>query len=428
MMKKLFLPLLIMFMGNPLFTFGQEWSKKFVKQDVLYMKGDYKLARELNHNLKIKIKTTLGPQNPYTALAQFKDAKYHAGAGYIQAYRRSVNSGLSIARGATGRKNINYARIALEGIQIMVKYGDYARAETLLNEVSDILVDYKNKDPKLEHKKNYLLAQVYAAQEHRTKALDMLIKLRDYAAELTLETEVKDNFTSGNKDKTRTLSAFELKQNKRTYAHYLTLIGQLYAHSHESGKADSAFNVARVWINNNLPANDYSQIYYQFQQIKIAEEKDPNEKNITQLANLVKRSEKTLNRNQELVLDMKYTLLNWYQKNNNTAKYNGLKTHLTNINEKYYDNKNIHLDLLALTVLGEESEEKSDQDKINEAKKMLKNSAALPDVHESRIKVLLFLLEKSEEAGQETESEAYFKQIQDQKTELYGEGSPVLSS
>lgn len=427
-MKIQLLTLLIMFVFALPAAFGQHWSKKFVKQDILYMKGDYKLAREQNHNLKIKIKTTLGPQNAYTALAQFKDAKYHAGAGYFNAYRRSIYRGFSIAQGTTGRNNPDYARIVLEGITVLVKYGDYAQAEVLLNQVSQILTDYNNKDVNLEHKKDYLLAQVYAGQGRYRESLDLFIKVRDYMADLNIATEVQDNFISVDKHKSRKLSAFEIKQNKRSYASYLHLTGKLYTKTNQPAKADSAFNVARVWISNNLSGKDYSMLQYEFQQIKMNAASDSSENSIARLDQLIKRAEGSLNKNQELVLDMKYTLLEWYQKKNKSGKYNSLKAHLANINEKYYDKKNINQDRLAFIVLKEKGETKTDPDRINAAKSLLKGSASLPEFHELRIEILQFLLAKSKEGGLQAESEHYLLQIEAVKKGLYGENAPIVSS
>ena len=427
-MKISLLALIMVFVFAIPFTYGQEWSKKFVKQDMLYMQGDYKLAREQNHNLKIKIKTKLGPQSAYTALAQFKDAKYHAGAGYINAYRRSIYRGFSIALGATGRNNLDYARIALEGIGVLVKYGDYAQAEVLLNQITKILIDYNNKNLKLEHKKDYLLAQVYAGQQRYQESLDMIIKLRDHMADLIIESETKDNFISVDKNKSRSLSPFERKQNKRSYANYLRLAGKIYARTNQPTKADSAFHVAKVWITNNLSKKDYSMIQYEFQQIKMSESSDSSDTGMERLDNLIKQAEGIMNKNHELVLDMKYTLLNWYQEKDKLAKYNSLKAHLANINEKYYDEKNINLDRLAFIVLKEKNDAKTDLDRINAAKDLLKSSGALPEFHKLRVEILQFLLSKSKEAGLQTKSEEYLKQVEDVKKGLYGENSPIVSS
>lgn len=392
------------------------------------MEGDYKLAREQNHNLKIKIKTRLGPQNAYTALAHFKDAKYHAAAGYINAYRRLISRGLSIALGATGRNNLDYARIALESIGIIIKYGDYAQAELLLNQINEILVATNHKDPKLENKMQYLQAQVYAAQGHYEKSLDILIKLRDYMADLTIATEVKDNFVSVNKDKPRRLGAFEIKQNKRSYAEYLGLAGKLYVKTNQPDRADSAFNVAKVWITNNLSKKDYSMIQYEFEQIKIKQESGPADLDMAGLDNLIKRAEESINKNHEMVLDMKYALLEWYQQKNKSVKYNVLKTHLTNINEKYYDKKNINPVRLALIEIKEPNDTITDVDRIDKAKNLLTSSGSVPEFHQLRIKILQFLYDKSKEIGSQTESEEYQKQIEGIKRALYGENSPIVRS
>ena len=428
MIKTLSLVFFIVFAFTLTPAFGQQWSKKFVSQDMLYMKGDYKLAKQKNHNLKIKIKTTLGPQNAYTALAQFKDAKYHAGAGYINNYKRLIQTGFGVARGATGRNNIDYARITTEGIEVMVKYGDYAGAEILLNQVDTILADYNNKDERLERKKNYLRAQVYAGQGRYQEALDMLINLQDHMADLTIETETKDNFIPANKNKSRKLSTFEKKQNKRSYANYLRLAGKLYAATNQAGKADSAFNVAKVWIANNLSSKDYSALQYEFQQIKMSESYDLANPPGAKLEKLIEHAEQSLNRNHELVLDMKFMLLEWYQKNNHSKKYSSLKAHLAGINERYYDDKNINLVRLAFITLQEKSETKTDLDKIGAAKKLLNNAGSLPEFHQLRVDILQFLLSKSRKAGLQTESEQYLKQVKAVKKGLYGEKSPIVSS
>ena len=135
--KALLLGLCFSFFLLPLSA--QKWKKDFDKSEKLYLKGDYKLAKETNHLLKVKSRRILGVQNKMLASAHFKDAKYFAAAGYIKEYRKLIWRGLNTAKGINGKNDVGYAIAALEGTDILIENGDYLNAQLLLKEIKDIL-------------------------------------------------------------------------------------------------------------------------------------------------------------------------------------------------------------------------------------------------------------------------------------------------
>ncbi len=405
---------------------AQNWVKKFARQDRLADKGDYKLARELNHNLKIHLKTTLGLQNPYNALAHFKDARYFAGAGYFNAYRRAISSGFSAARGVTGRNNLDYAKIALEGIEVMTTYGDFAQAEIAINEIETIFDDFKTKNQNLLNKKDLLKAYVLAGQGHTQKSLAIFEKLQDYALSLTKQNSIPDFYARINQGKMRDLLPSEKEDNKRKYVDYLlNYVNALDQHKQNS-EADSLLDYGQQWVSSNLGNNDKSSLKLKYSQFLRQYPSDTNQLAITGLAKLAKKAKGPVNKNHELALTMNYQLLSLYQMHGKTKKYEALKEKLEKINAKYYDNKNIHPYELSLVVLNEEIPDADPELLYKGASKLLSEAKAIPDFHQLRVKYLEFLKKKATALNFEDEAKAYGQKITQIEKGIYGEDSPKL--
>ncbi len=408
------------------FTLAQNWVKKFARFDKLADKGDYKLARELNHNLKIRLRTKLGLQNPYNALAHFKDAKYFAGAGYFNAYRRSINSGFSSARGVTGRNNLDYAKIALVGIAVMVNYEDFAKAATVIKEIETIFEDFNTKNQHLLNQKDLLKAYILAGQGHTKEALTLLNDLEDYVNAIAKQEYMPDFYSRVNQGKMRDLLSYEKKVNKRKYVDYLLNYAEALSQSGQNAKADSLLNYSEKWASANIGGKDQSTIWVKYKQFQRVYPADTNQEAIPKLTRLTKQARSGVNKNHELALTLNYHLLTMYQTHGKRKKYKSLKEDLAKINTKYYDDKNIHPYELSLVALNEEVPDIDPELLYKGATKLLADAKAIPDFHNLRVRYLEFLHQKAEALNLEAEAAAYKKEIAVIEKAIYGENSPKL--
>ncbi len=401
-------------------TLAQNWTERFDRMDELYIKGNYKLARELNHNLQIRIKSKLGPQSAYAAMAYFKQGQYFAAAGYIKEYRKSMNHGFGIARGSSGRNKIDYARICLLGIEGLIRYGDYHMADSLLDQIEEILVTFKNRDQQLEYQKDYFQGMVFEAQGDYKNALSKFEGIDNFMLDQTRQSDFKEQFLSNSLNKYWKFTSFEIKQLERQYANFLTHKATTYWQYGDTIKATEYFTIAKTWIGENISKNDPSYVQNEYLWLTMKRRATPEMDAIEPLEKLIEKFDGSVEKNHDLLLTMRYDLLETLIEKEKILPYKLLKEKLEEINEKYYDDTNIHPDLLVLISWKEPTEHLSPLGRISGAKKILISSKSMPKVHMSRINVLEFLKSNAIEAGLEPETAFYQEQIDTLKRALIG--------
>lgn len=394
---------------------AQKWKKDFDKSEKFYLKGDYKLAKETNHLLKVKSRRILGVQNKMLASAHFKDAKYFAAAGYIKEYRKIVWRGLNTSKGINGKNDMAYAIAALEGTDILIENGDYLNAELLLKEIKEILSKRNSLSKKYSQAIEVQKAKIYAGQGFYEKALTLLKSNKEF---MLSRLDDKESYYDEKTEKIlkRDLSAVESTQRKRDYANYLSLIGNVYRQQKELEKSKTVFFTAGNWIKNNLSENDNSFIRNEHLLLLATKDK-PSIKSYEKLLSL---ANKALRPNHQEVINITDELLKLCAETQNIKKYKKLKKDRDKLVASYYGKTSIYdfngkmLDLYANPT------KLTDEEINNLSVFLLASNEALPQLHEKRIELLEFIHQNS--VGEEKEN--YAKGILKIKEALYGKASP----
>lgn len=394
---------------------AQKWKKDFDKSEKFYLKGDYKLAKETNHLLKVKSRRILGVQNKMLASAHFKDAKYFAGAGYIKEYRKIIWRGLNTSKGINGKNDMAYAIAALEGTAILIENGDYLNAKLLLNEIKEILSKRNSLSKKYSQAIEVQMAKIYAGQGFYEKALKLLKSNKKF---MLSRLEDKESYYDEKTEKIlkRDLSTVESAQKKRDYATYLSLIGSVYLQQKELEKSKTALTAAGRWIKTNLSESDISFIKNEHLLLLATKEK-PSIKDYEKLLSL---ANKPLRPNHQEVINITDELLKLCTETQNIKKYKKLKKDRDKLVASYYGKTSIYdfngkmLDLYANPT------KLTDEEVNNLSLFLLASNDALPKLHEKRIALLTFIHKKS--TGEEKAN--YAKGILKIKEALYGNNSP----
>ncbi len=415
--KALLLGLCFSFLLLPLTA--QKWKKGFDKSEKFYLKGDYKLAKETNHLLKVKSRRVLGVQNKMLASAHFKDAKYFAAAGYIKEYRKIIWRGLNTSKGINGKNDVAYAIAALEGTDILIENGDYLNAELLLKEIKAILSKRNSLSKKYSQAIEVQMAKIYTGQGFYEKALKLLPSNKTF---MLSQLEEKESYYDEKIEKIlkRDLSTVESTQRKRDYATFLSSIGNIYRKQKELEKSQTALATASSWIRTNLSESDISFIKNEHL-ILLAAKESPSIKDYENLLSLAKKS---LRPNHQEIVKITDELLKLCTETQNIKKYKKLKKDREKLIASYYGKTSIYdfsgklLDLYAnptkLTV----------EEIGNLSMFLLASNEALPKLHEKRIELLTFIHKKS--VGEEKVNIA--KEILKISEALFGKESPKYQS
>ena len=394
---------------------AQKWKKDFDQSEKFYLKGDYKLAKETNHLLKVKSRRILGVQNKMLASAHFKDAKYFVAAGYIKEYRKLIWRGLNTAKGINGKNDVAYAIAALEGTAILIENGDYLNAKLLLKEIKDILSKRNSLSKKYSQAIEVQISKIYAGKGFYEKALKLLTSNKKF---MLSRLDDKESYYDEKTEKIlkRDLSVVESTQRKRDYANYLSLIGNIYLQQKKLEKAKTALATAGSWIKTNLSEGDISFIKNEHL-ILLSTKENPSIKDYEKLLSLANKS---LRPNHQEVVNITDRLLKLCAENHNIKKYKKLKKDRDKLVASYYGKTSLYdfngkmLDLYANPT------KLTDEEINNLSVFLLASNEALPQLHEKRIELLTFILKNSvgEEKATITEGILRIKEA------LYGKGSP----
>ena len=382
--KRILFGLCFSFLFLPLYA--QKWKKDFDKSEKFYLKGDYKLAKETNHLLKVKSRRILGVQNKMLASAHFKDAKYFAAAGYIKEYRKIIWRGLNTSKGINGKNDMAYAIAALEGTDILIENGDYLNAELLLKEIKDILSKRNSLSKKYSQAIEVQIAKIYAGQGFYEKALKLLASNKKF---MLSRLDDKESYYDEKTEKIlkRDLSAVESTQRKRDYANYLSLIGSIHLQQKNLSQAKKALATAGGWIKNNLSESDISFIKNEHLLLLATKDK-PSIKNYEKLLSLANKS---LRPNHQEVINITDDLLKLCAKAKSIKKYKKLKKDRDKIVANYYGKTSIYDFNGKLLDLYANPTKLTDEEINNLSVFLLASNEALPQLHEKRIDLLTFI-------------------------------------
>lgn len=215
-----------------------------------YDDGDYEKALEKCQSLvKILQRQSYGYA---VAFALPYLAKYQEAMGRYPAFESTIQEMLN-QRIISGEKSRIYALGLLHAATAYAEYGDANKAETYLNQAQLLLAGEKNPLIKAEIAQTrvriaFLRADFASFKQHINEALQT--RQATLVAEETYFDEIERT------EKTRKVSAVELRRRKNQYAELLNLWGEMLRQEGRYGEAGNKLSEAATWIQTNLSKRD----------------------------------------------------------------------------------------------------------------------------------------------------------------------------
>ena len=403
----------------------KKWEKHFLKNDRHYEKGSYKKARKSNRKLMRKSEKKLGPENSILARAYFKEAKYYAGAGYMNQYRKSMEAGLDIAATVYDESQTAYALALFEPVEIYTRYGDFLEAEVLLARCNGLLTSADSLSPSLEKKIKLSMAGIHAGQGFYVKALDALEEMHPFMLNKIQPKTTRYTDKKTNETKTRKLSSAEQKKLYEQYGRYLNLKAETYKRWGNLEKADSILSFAKSWIGKNLSKSHASYSKNLLLKGSIHKELGNYKECIRQYEKAYALITRKYRKSHQQVIATQEQLLRIYLEQGKKNKYQTVVSELKKNVNRYYNRKSVHHSVDELAKLSTPLDKGNIEFLTKRAHKLTGHKSSIPEQSEKRVAVLNFLYLTSLINHQYQQGQQYLTEILTIKKALFGQHSPV---
>ncbi len=403
--------------------YAQKWNKMIDKAEAKYVVGDYAKAVKLNEKLRKKAVKKLGPANNYIAVYHLNAAKYNLSTGDLRNFDSDIEAAISISEKSNASKLLDHALILLDATNILIRYGNFAKAKIYLDQSEKIFTDINKLD---EFKPNLDIsrAQIYTGQGYYAEALKLIEDNYDYYSGRAVSKETKIDEKTG-KLKSIRLSDEEVSKRFMEFAMIRNLQANAQRKQGDFRKADPNFDNSADWIGKNVGRGSIVYVENVLRHGRFLEENGntsgDDEKKFERALSLIKKDHRE---SHYLALDIYESLLKNYLLKEKRSKYKNLRSEYERVIKKYFVKSSMHyINLNSL-----EFDSKLNRDKTknleNSVASILATRASLPLYHEKRIELLEFLYLVSLTDKKYSNGETYLSDILNVKKELYGEESP----
>jgi len=386
----------------------KKYNKYLEKAESSFESNKFEKAVKYTKKLESKSKKKLGKNNRFIAAARTKRAKYNWALGSFTNFYELNNSAIEISEATNGTENVGHALVLLDASSNMMYYGNYMRANELIDKSLRI---FENSDEADE---------LYLADLYLKKA-EILLELGSYNEALAIIYE-KENFylQRSTNSKGKKLSRKERDARYEDVARWITLKSNALRLKGEFLRSDSAFVFGENWIKDKLSRRNKYFTNHLFYFAQMLEENGTKElpasyykdAYIFSLAVLGDIHPYTLRNLEKCVIN----LINDGDLNKADAYYKDLEKIL----KSNFDKKSTHFVKLAhvsfISNLRQGNIKKIERD----ARKVLADAQFVPLDHPTRISIYETLAKVAGANNQYTKAQQHLQTIIDIESDLYG--------
>ncbi|MFT7034669.1 MAG: CHAT domain-containing protein [Cyclobacteriaceae bacterium] len=395
-------------------AFGQsKWEKILDKADDDYEIGDYEDARSKIDNLKKESIKSYGVNSNYFAMAMVLEAKYDVALGILNGVSSTLDSALNMSEGVNGLGSIAHAFILKDASQVMIRFGNFLKADQYLEDGRKIIQEASQMNQDLKASFDVMKAEILVGKGFNRAALELINGSLEYYRERTLD--IGD------------LKKKQIRERLRDYARMMMFKGNAFRKMGDYLRADSAFVFTNLWILDNLKKSDILYSANQFYNTLLLEE------NGMEVGAVVDKYEKAYVNTVRKYAPSHYVtvmiqerLIKSYMRNDNGAKLRNMENDFRVTVKKYYGSNSIN-GIILQTLDYDALSGGRDRGLETKVVKFLSTDNIIPKFHSKRVDLLEFAYRVALINGRNENSYNYLKEILEIKKELYGEDSPEYS-
>jgi CHAT domain-containing protein/Flp pilus assembly protein TadD len=427
MKNYLILFVLFAFLLHP--SFSQKpynYELEYNKLEKDYLKGDYKSGMNKSKALLKKVEDKYGADHLNKARILGLMAKFQEGSGKYSDYHSAIEQGLNILKASGQSDTINYLKAVKSLSEALIQYGDYKRAELILEEATGLINRGSISDKDLVNDIRYFQAMAFYHQGYLIKAekiMEGVIAHRK--SRVVKKEEYRD---SRGKVRVKKLTKVEKSRRVRSAGDAMNLHSNIVIENGNYSKADSLFGVNIGYLKKYLGKKDVSVLPVFIQQGKVF---DLNNKPF--LANeRYERAAKLLKKTKGIGYKstakpymeiQEIRIISHRQNKRDSQAKKRKKVHETKILRSYGKNSPYYARVLLIeaeTFLIQKEYKKAEE----RALLVINNPEYFPKNHPSRLKAYRILYNVYLRSDQFDKAEACLEQMSEIRKELHGEKAP----
>lgn len=403
-------------------SFAVNWEKMLLKANTSYEKGDYIKTEKYLNKLRKKATKKLGPENKYLAEYYLLSARNKLAQGLLADFTTNIDMAISMSQKVFTENSEEHVDYLNRASALLIQNGDMLKAFEYAQKAQEQLGKLEASE-RLKALTNLNLAAVYSGMGFYAKAIAFMDENNDYFMGRAVKKE--SYVDESGKLKTKRLDQKEIDQRFDEYAQLLNLRANTYRLMGDFQKADTEFELASGWIQDNLGKTNIRYIENQFLHGDMLSENGANEK-VTRdyYEEALSKLKRDHSEAHYLALQIYESLLRNYLANNDNARFKNLKSEYERVIKKYFDKKSLVYIRLATVDFYNKLDRRNPKGIESACLGLLTNYDRIPEYHKWRIELYQFAYRAAIQEKYYKNADEYLTKILEQKKALYGEDAP----
>ena len=405
------------------FSYAQNWEKMLIKINTTYETGDYIKTKKYLVKLKKKTSKKLGKQNKYIAEFYLLSARNNLAQGMLAEFASDIDKALDMSAKVFTRDSEEHINYMNRASALLILNGDILKAFNLATEAEKKMEDL-NASERLTALTKLNLSAVYSGMGYYAKAIDFIEDNNDYFLGRAISKESFVDPKTG-KLKSKRLPQNEIDQRFDEYAQLLNLRANTYRLMGDFQKADTQFELAANWIDDNLGKSNLRFIENQLRHGDMLSENGANEK-VTRdyFETALSKLKKDHSEAHYLALQIYESLLKNYLAHDDNARFKNLKSEYERVIKKYFDKKSLVYTRLATVDFSRKLDQRKPKSIESACLGLLANYDKIPAQHKQRIELYQYAYRAAIQNKIYVNADSYLVKILEQKAALYGPDAP----
>lgn len=404
-------------------SIGQKWDKMLLKINTTYETGDY--IKTTKYLTKFKKKTTkkLGKDNKYVVEFYLLSARNNLAQGMLSDFTSNSDKAIKMSEKIFTKNSEEHVNYLNRVSALLIQNGDMLKALNYA-ELAQELMDNLEASERLKALTNLNIGKVYSGMGYYAKAISFIDENNDYFLGRAVVKESYIDPKTG-KLKSRKLPAKEVVQRLDEYAQLLNLRSNTYRLMGDFQKADTEFEIAANWIDNNLGKSNIRYVENQLRHGDMLSENGTNLK-VTRayFETALSKLKKDHSEAHYLALQVYESLLKNYLANNDKSKFKNLLSEYERVIKKYFNKKSLVYIRLSTIEYNKRLDKNKPKGIESSCLVLLANFDKIPAVHKQRIELYQFAYRSAIQKKAYRNAESYLVKILEQKDALYGSDAP----
>ncbi len=402
---------------------AQNWDKMLIKINDTYESGDYIKTKKYLIKFKKKTSKKLGKENKYVVEFYLLSARNDLAKGLLSDFSTDIEKALVMSEKVFTTNSEEHISYMNRVSSLLILNGEILKAFRLATE-AQAKIEELGASERLAALTKLNLSAVYSGMGFYAKSIAFIDENKDYFLGRAITKESYVDPKTG-KLKSKRLPQKEVDERLDEYAQLLNLRANTYRLMGDFKMADTEFELAGNWIDDNLGKSNLRYIENQLYHGDLLSENGTNGK-VTRAyyETALSKLKKDHSEAHYLALQVYESLLKNYLANNDNSKFKNLKSEYERVIKKYFNKKSLVYIRLETVDYSRKLDKKNPKGIESSCLSILADYKRIPAIHKQRIELYEYAYKAAILNNSYKNADSYLDKILELKDGLYGSDAP----